>query len=156
MGVVDGFSLGALGRYKAYNLPLSILILGEYGESMKLLIRNLPGSITELEIREMFAAFGMVQSCVLVIDKETGQSKGFGFVEMPKSGEAKVAMKSLNGKDIMGRSIRVKKESSKGKEVSESKAVLDTQTDDIATETANETGNEADSKQNAQSDEDSP
>jgi len=57
----------------------------------------------------MFEAYGMVQSCNLVIDKATGGSKGFGFVEMPKPGEAKAAMKNLNGKDVAGSKIRVKK-----------------------------------------------
>lgn len=57
----------------------------------------------------MFEAFGRVQSCTLVMDAKTGTSKGFGFVEMPKQGEAKAAMKSLNGKAVAGSIIRVKK-----------------------------------------------
>ena len=81
---------------------------------MKLLIRNLSRSITEVELREMFESYGTVQSCALVMDKETGGSKGFGFVEMPKIGEAKAAMKNLNGKDIAGNRIRVKKSESNG------------------------------------------
>lgn len=76
---------------------------------MKLLIRNLARTTTETELRAMFAAHGMVQSCNLVIDKDTGSSKGFGFVEMPRAGEAKAAMKNLNGKDVAGSKIRVKK-----------------------------------------------
>ena len=76
---------------------------------MKLLIRNLSRTTTEVELRAMFEAYGTVQSCTLVIDKETGSSKGFGFVEMPKQGDAKAAMKILNGKDVAGSKIRVKK-----------------------------------------------
>lgn len=76
---------------------------------MKLLIRNLTRTITEAELQEMFESYGTVQSCALVMDKETGSSKGFGFVEMPKPGEAKAAMKNLNGKDIEGNRVRVKK-----------------------------------------------
>jgi RNA recognition motif-containing protein len=76
---------------------------------MKLLIRNLARSTTEAELREMFEAHGTVQSCTLVMDKQTGGSKGFGFVEMPKQGDAKAAMKTLNGKDVAGNNIRVKK-----------------------------------------------
>ncbi len=76
---------------------------------MKLLIRNLARTTTEEELRAMFEAHGTVQSCTLVIDKETGNSKGFGFVEMPKSGVAKVAINTLNGKDVSGSKIRVKK-----------------------------------------------
>lgn len=80
---------------------------------MKLLIRNLNRDTSEAELQSMFAAFGTVQSCNLVIDKDTGLSKGFGFVEMPKQGEAKAAMKNLNGKDIAGNKIRVKKADTK-------------------------------------------
>ena len=76
---------------------------------MKLLIRNLTRTMTEEELRGLFESYGTVQSCTLVMDKETGGSKGFGFVEMPKPGEAKAAMKNLNGKDIEGNHIRVKK-----------------------------------------------
>ena len=76
---------------------------------MKLLARNLDGSITEADLRDMFEGYGAVQSCNLVIDKETGISKGFAFIEMPKPGDAKAAMKNLNGKDIAGKRIRVKK-----------------------------------------------
>lgn len=57
----------------------------------------------------MFEAYGRVQSCTLVLDQATGTSKGFGFVEMPRPGEAKAAMKNLNGKVIAGQVIRVKK-----------------------------------------------
>jgi RNA recognition motif-containing protein len=76
---------------------------------MKILIRNLARTITEVELKAVFEAHGAVQSCDLVIDKETGTSKGFGFVEMPKQGEAKAAISTLNGKDIAGSKIRVKK-----------------------------------------------
>lgn len=80
---------------------------------MKLLIRNLARTTTEAELRAMFEAHGTVQSCSLVKDKKTGSSKGFGFIEMPRQGDAKAAMKSLNGKNIAGNKIRVKKAESK-------------------------------------------
>jgi RNA recognition motif-containing protein len=76
---------------------------------MKLLIRNLARTTTEVEIKTLFEAHGTVQSCTLVMDKKSGESKGFGFIEMPKVGEAKVAMKNLNNKEIDGFKIRVKK-----------------------------------------------
>ncbi|MCF6211026.1 MAG: RNA-binding protein [Gammaproteobacteria bacterium] len=76
---------------------------------MKLLIRNLARITTEAELCTLFEAHGAVQSCTLVIDKKTGGSKGFGFVEMPRPGEAKAAIKTLNGKDVAGNKIRVKK-----------------------------------------------
>lgn len=76
---------------------------------MKLLIRNLARSTTESELNSLFTDYGTVQSCTIVVDAKSGGSKGFGFVEMPKPGEAKAAMKNLNGKDIAGSKIRVKK-----------------------------------------------
>ncbi len=76
---------------------------------MKLLIRNLSRTTTELQIRELFERHGKVQSCDLVMDKSSGGSKGFGFVEMPNPGEAKTAVKHLNGMDLDGNQIRVKK-----------------------------------------------
>jgi RNA recognition motif-containing protein len=76
---------------------------------MKLLVRNLATSTTEAELRELFEAYGGVQSCTLVMDKETGRSKGFGFIEMPRPGDAKAAMKNLNGRNVAGSKIRVKK-----------------------------------------------
>jgi RNA recognition motif-containing protein len=76
---------------------------------MKLLVRNLTRTTTEEELRVMFEALGKVQSCSLVIDKETGKSKGFAFIEMPRPGDAKAAVKTLNGKNLAGNVIRVKK-----------------------------------------------
>ncbi len=81
--------------------------------SMKLLVRNLARTITEKELRALFIQYGRVQSCDLVLDKTTDKSKGFAFVEMPKAGEAKVAIKTLNNKDIAGNKIRVKKAENK-------------------------------------------
>ncbi|MDA0709646.1 MAG: RNA-binding protein [bacterium] len=76
---------------------------------MKLLIRNIARSTTEAELKTLFEAYGTVQYCDLVLDKTTGGSKGFGFVEMPKSGEAKVAIANLNHRNVDGNTLRVKK-----------------------------------------------
>lgn len=76
---------------------------------MKLLIRNLDRNTSETELKTLFEGYGMVQSCNVVIDKATGLSKGFGFVEMPKPGEAKAAVISLNGYQLGTSKIRVKK-----------------------------------------------
>jgi len=76
---------------------------------MKLLVRNLARSTSEKELLDMFSDYGTVQSCTLIMDKVTGSSKGFGFVEMPRLGDAKAAVKNLNGKDVAGNKIRVKK-----------------------------------------------
>ncbi|WP_338068531.1 hypothetical protein [Corallincola luteus] len=98
----DG-SLFSQGR-KLYSANLKQL----FGTPMKLLIRNLSRSTTESQLRALFQPFGEIQSCTLVMDKETGESKGFGFVEMPKFGPAKIAMKSLNNQEVDGSRIRVK------------------------------------------------
>lgn len=83
---------------------------------MKLLIRNLARNTTGAEVKALFSAFGTVQSCTLVLDKDTGISKGFAFVEMPKIGEAKAAMKNLNGQEVGNSKIRVKKAEQKAAE----------------------------------------
>ena len=80
---------------------------------MKLLIRNLDRLTTEEELKSLFQKFGTVQSCNLVTDKENGESKGFGFIEMPKIGEAKAAISKLNNKTVGSNKIRVKKAENK-------------------------------------------
>ncbi|WP_412971394.1 RNA recognition motif domain-containing protein [Glaciecola sp. MF2-115] len=76
---------------------------------MKLIIRNLARSTTEDSLKSLFTDIGLVQSCNLVMDKATGKSKGFAFVEMPKVGEAKIAIGQLNNMELDGSKIRVKK-----------------------------------------------
>lgn len=80
---------------------------------MKLLVRNLARTTTQEEVQSLFEPFGAIQSCTLVMDDSTGQSKGFGFVEMPNPGEAKAAVKNLNGMEVAGNAIRVKKAENK-------------------------------------------
>ncbi|MCK6265711.1 RNA-binding protein [Vibrio sp. ZSDE26] len=75
---------------------------------MKLLVRNLARSTTEHEVRVLFSAHGNVGECTLVLDQETGQSKGFAFVEMDNDAEAKAAIAALNLADIAKSKIRVK------------------------------------------------
>lgn len=88
-------------------------VMNKADKTMKLLVRNLARSTTEQELASFFEVFGRVQSCDLVLDQATGKSKGFAFVEMPKVGEAKVAIKKLNNREIAGNKIRVKKAESK-------------------------------------------
>jgi len=76
---------------------------------MKLLVRNLARTTTEAELYVLFKQHGSVQSCNLVFDQITGLSKGFGFVEMPNMGEAKAALKTLDGSKLSSNTIRVKK-----------------------------------------------
>lgn len=80
---------------------------------MKLLVRNLARTSTATELRALFEAYGAVQSCNLVLDRKSGGSKGFAFVEMPSPGEAKAAMKSLNGQVLDGNILRVKRANAK-------------------------------------------
>ena len=75
---------------------------------MKILVRNLARATSEDNLCALFESFGVVQSCNLVLDKDSGVSKGFGFVEMPKAGAAKAAIKALNNTMVDGVKIRVK------------------------------------------------
>ena len=73
----------------------------------KLYVGNVSYSMTDQELRELFEAFGTVTSAQIVFDRETGRSKGFGFVEMADSQEAEDAIRSLDGKDNGGRPLTV-------------------------------------------------
>ena len=74
---------------------------------MNIYVGNLSYSVTEDELRNAFATFGAVSEVSIVKDKFSGQSKGFGFVEMPDNSAADAAIKGLNGTDLKGRSIKV-------------------------------------------------
>ena len=74
---------------------------------MNIYVGNLPYKISDADLRELFAAYGEVSSVSMVKDKMTGQSKGFGFVEMPEAGEAAAAIQGLNEKAVQGRNIKV-------------------------------------------------
>ena len=73
----------------------------------KLYVGNLPYSATEQSLREAFAKSGTVDSVSLITDRDTGQSKGFGFVEMSSDQEAQAATQALNGTMLDGRQIKV-------------------------------------------------
>jgi len=74
---------------------------------MNIYVGNLPRQATETDLRKVFEAHGNVQSSNIIKDKFSGESRGFGFVEMPNSSEAKAAIEALNGKDFMGQKITV-------------------------------------------------
>ena len=82
---------------------------------MKILVRNLSRKTTEEELRVLFEAYGEVAALNLVYDKETGLSKGFGFVEIYDSRQALTAIKKLNNENVGGNRIRVKAADEKGK-----------------------------------------
>jgi cold-inducible RNA-binding protein len=73
----------------------------------KLYVGGLAYSVTEKELEAMFAEFGKVTSAAVINDRDTGKSKGFGFVEMSDDSEAKAAITALNGKEFNGRSLTV-------------------------------------------------
>jgi RNA recognition motif-containing protein len=73
----------------------------------KLYVGNLPYSVTEEALTKKFSAFGQVESAKLISDRDTGRSKGFGFVEMGSDSEAKAAIDGLNGVDYDGRPMKV-------------------------------------------------
>jgi RNA recognition motif-containing protein len=75
--------------------------------TMNLYVGNLPYRITEDQLKAAFEEYGNVSSCTIIKDKVTGQSKGFGFLEMPEHSEAEAAISNLNGHDLMGRKINV-------------------------------------------------
>ena len=73
----------------------------------KLYVGNLPYSITDGDLQQMFSAHGTVQSAQVIMDRDTGRSKGFGFVEMGTDQEAQAAIQALHGKEIEGRALTV-------------------------------------------------
>jgi RNA recognition motif-containing protein len=74
---------------------------------MKIYVGNLSYNTTDDELRAAFGDFGTVDSADIIIDRNTGRSKGFGFVEMSDANEAKAAIEGLNGKDLDGRALNV-------------------------------------------------
>jgi RNA recognition motif-containing protein len=74
---------------------------------MNIYVGGLSNDMTEESIRQAFEAFGQVSSANIIKDKYSGQSRGFGFVEMPNSAEAQAAIQDLNGKELLGQKINV-------------------------------------------------
>ena len=73
----------------------------------KLYVGNLAYGVTDGDLQQMFGAYGAVQSAQVVMDRDTGRSKGFGFVEMGSDAEAQAAIRGLNGKSVDGRALVV-------------------------------------------------
>jgi RNA recognition motif-containing protein len=74
---------------------------------MNIYVGNLSYEVNEEDLQEAFKAFGQVESVKIITDKYSGQSKGFGFVEMPSKAEGQSAIDGLNGKELKGRTINV-------------------------------------------------
>ncbi len=73
----------------------------------KLYVGNLAYTVTDATLEQMFAAHGSVQSAQVIMDRDTGRSKGFGFVEMGSDQEAQAAISALNGQQMDGRNLTV-------------------------------------------------
>jgi len=76
---------------------------------MNLYVGNLNFNLTEEELSQIFEEYGTVTSVKIIIDKYSGRSKGFGFVEMENDNDGELAMENLNGKEISGRALKVNK-----------------------------------------------
>jgi RNA recognition motif-containing protein len=74
---------------------------------MRIYVGNLPYSVTDDDLQEMFSEFGELASAEVVKDKFSGQSKGFGFVDMPDNADAEEAIRSLNDQPVQGRKLTV-------------------------------------------------
>ena len=74
---------------------------------MNIYVGNLSNDVSEENLRQVFESFGQVTSARIIKDKYSGQSRGFGFVEMSVQSQAQTAIKSLNGKDLLGKQISV-------------------------------------------------
>ncbi|MBI9020967.1 MAG: RNA-binding protein [Verrucomicrobia bacterium] len=74
---------------------------------MDIYVGNLPYQATDPDLQELFEQYGAVSSARVILDRMSGRSKGFGFVEMPEKSEGQAAIDALNGADLMGRAIRV-------------------------------------------------
>ena len=73
----------------------------------KLYVGNLPYNLRDSDLQDLFAAHGTVDSAQVIMDRDTGRSKGFGFVEMSSDQEAQAAISALNGRDVDGRNLTV-------------------------------------------------
>jgi RNA recognition motif-containing protein len=83
------------------------LVIGEAQMGKRLYVGNLTYSTTESSLRELFEAHGTVTSAQVIMDRDTGRSKGFGFVEMSNDDEAQAAITALNGQQVDGRALTV-------------------------------------------------
>jgi RNA recognition motif-containing protein len=74
---------------------------------MKIYVGNLPYSVGDADLEKLFSPFGAVSESKIISDRDTGRSKGFGFVEMANQAEGEEAIKQLDGKEMEGRNIKV-------------------------------------------------
>ncbi|GJM10825.1 MAG: hypothetical protein DHS20C11_31010 [Lysobacteraceae bacterium] len=84
-----------------------VFVLFRVLKKMNLYVGNLPYSVGDQELRDAFSQFGEISRANVIMDRETGRSKGFGFVEMPNKAEAEEAISAMNDRDLDGRRVRV-------------------------------------------------
>jgi hypothetical protein len=101
--------LSAFGprKYSAVFICLSVFVSVSKGRLMKMYVGNLAWSVTKADLEALFATYGAVRSVEVIMDRETGRSRGFGFVEMDSQEAAQQAMQALNGNDFQGRNLTV-------------------------------------------------
>ncbi|MDK2963728.1 MAG: hypothetical protein PWQ29_1122 [Verrucomicrobiota bacterium] len=88
-------------------VEIKLSMTHERKERMDIYVGNLPYAATDPDLQELFEQYGKVTSARVILDRMSGRSKGFGFVEMPEQSEGQAAIDALNGADFMGRAIRV-------------------------------------------------
>lgn len=86
---------------------VALLKINKYTMAKKLYVGNLPYSTTDSTLKDMFSEVGTVESAVIIMDKFSGRSKGFGFVEMSSDEEAQKGIETFNGKEVEGRALTV-------------------------------------------------
>lgn len=91
---------------------------------MNIYVGNLPYDVTETDLREIFSQFGEISQINLITDKFSGQSKGFGFVEMENNSQADAAIKGLNESNFKGRNIKVNQAKPKSDRPSQTRRFL--------------------------------
>lgn len=74
---------------------------------MKIYVGNIPREVTDDDLKQAFEAYGQIESAAVIKDKFTGESRGFGFIEMPSASEASAAISGMNGKELKGRALKV-------------------------------------------------
>ncbi len=87
-------------------MSLDTFLLGK-GGYVNIYIGNLSSSVTENDLQKAFETFGQVASATIIKDRYSGQSRGFGFIDMPSKKEAESAIAGMNGKEFMGRVVKV-------------------------------------------------
>jgi RNA recognition motif-containing protein len=100
-------SVGSSAVFFLSVLWLPLMALAQKGYLVNIFVGNLAFTVTEQDVRELFAAYGVVDRVNLITDRETGRLRGFGFVEMADTKAARAAITALNGREMAGRALNV-------------------------------------------------